>query len=154
MIAKIKLWSQNIIIAVVISIIIEMILPEGNNKKYVKVITGLYILYIITNPILELTTDQGLNEIKNIVSENEVELTSSEIDIATTYILSLQNALKALIQENGYDVENVVMFVTEDYSNVVKIEIKMKAGSIYDEDKIRELVKTNYEISNENIIFN
>ena len=40
----IKLWAENIIIVVIISIIIEMILPEGNSKKYVKVVSGLYLL--------------------------------------------------------------------------------------------------------------
>lgn len=39
MIASIKTWIENIIIVVIISIIIEMILPEGNNKKYVKVVS-------------------------------------------------------------------------------------------------------------------
>lgn len=35
----IKSWSENIIIVVIISIIIEMILPDGNSKKYVKVVS-------------------------------------------------------------------------------------------------------------------
>ena len=39
MIANVKTWVENIIIVVIISIIIEMILPEGNNKKYVKVVS-------------------------------------------------------------------------------------------------------------------
>ena len=45
MIANVKTWVENIIIVVIISIIIEMILPEGNNKKYVKVISR--TLYIV-----------------------------------------------------------------------------------------------------------
>ena len=37
-------WIQGIIIAVVISSIIEMILPNGNSKKYIKVV----IRYVYT----------------------------------------------------------------------------------------------------------
>lgn len=37
--SSIKSWSENIIIVVIIAIIIEMILPEGNSKKYVKVVS-------------------------------------------------------------------------------------------------------------------
>ena len=45
-------WCEGIIIAVIISIIIEAILPDGNNKKYVKVVVGIYIIFTILNPIL------------------------------------------------------------------------------------------------------
>ena len=45
MIESIKAWVENIIIVVIISIIIEMILPEGNNKKYVKVVSR--VIYFI-----------------------------------------------------------------------------------------------------------
>ena len=40
-------WAEAIIIAVVIATIIEMILPEGNCKKYIKVVIGVYILFTI-----------------------------------------------------------------------------------------------------------
>ena len=52
MIKFFKVWCEGIIVAVVISIIIESILPEGNIKKYVKVIISIYIVFTILNPIL------------------------------------------------------------------------------------------------------
>ena len=45
-------WIQGIIIAVIIGTIIEMLLPEGNCKKYVKVVIGVYILFVIVTPIV------------------------------------------------------------------------------------------------------
>lgn len=47
MIESIKTWTENIIIVVIISIIIEMILPDGSNKKYVKVVSR--NIYFICN---------------------------------------------------------------------------------------------------------
>ena len=99
MIASIKTWVENIIIVVIISIIIEMILPEGNNKKYVKVVSGLYILYVIINPILGLKSTIDLSELTNLISNSETTETYSETDIADTYILSLQSSLKSQIEE-------------------------------------------------------
>ena len=52
MIEFFKTWCEGIIVAVVISIIIESILPEGSTKKYVKVIISIYIVFTILNPIL------------------------------------------------------------------------------------------------------
>ena len=36
-------WAEQIIIAVIAASIIEMILPENKNKKYVKMIIGIYL---------------------------------------------------------------------------------------------------------------
>lgn len=47
MIDWISTWAQSIIIAVIIATIIEMILPSGSSKKYIKVVTGVYILFTI-----------------------------------------------------------------------------------------------------------
>ena len=40
-------WIQGIAIAVIIASIFEMLLPNGNIKKYVKVILGIYIVFCI-----------------------------------------------------------------------------------------------------------
>ena len=52
MINKISLWAEHVIIAVIIGTIIEMILPNGNSKKYIKTIICIYILYVIISPII------------------------------------------------------------------------------------------------------
>ena len=52
MIKFFRVWCEGIIVAVVISIIIESILPDGNIKKYIKVIISIYIVFTILNPIL------------------------------------------------------------------------------------------------------
>ena len=49
-------WIQGIIIAVIIGTIIEMLLPEGNCKKYVKVVIGVYILFSIVSPVITKVT--------------------------------------------------------------------------------------------------
>ena len=47
MVNWISSWAQGIVIAVIISTIIEMILPNGNIKKYVKTVIGVYIVFAI-----------------------------------------------------------------------------------------------------------
>jgi stage III sporulation protein AF len=153
MIAKLRLWTQNILIAVIISIIVEMILPEGSNKKYVKVISGLYILYVIINPILNLGIEDSDFDLKNIINGVSVQ-TFSEEDVAKTYILSLENALKDNIEDLGYNVEYVQFTITSNYSEIVKIEVKMKSGAQYDSNKIIDLISQSYSLDVSNIIIN
>ena len=61
MIEFIKNWANQIIVAVIISTIIEMILPSGNNKKYIKIIIGLYVLFTIIQPIITKVTGESIN---------------------------------------------------------------------------------------------
>ena len=52
MISKINIWTQGILIATIIAIIIQLILPENKNKKYIKVVIGIYILFCIIHPVI------------------------------------------------------------------------------------------------------
>lgn len=52
MISKINVWTQGILIATIIAIIIQLILPENKNKKYIKVVIGIYILFCIIHPVI------------------------------------------------------------------------------------------------------
>ena len=44
-------WASGLIVAVIIATIIELILPENKNKKYVKMVSGIFILFTIISPI-------------------------------------------------------------------------------------------------------
>ena len=52
MILIFKKWCENIIIGVVITVIIEMICPD-RFLKYIRVVTGLFVFYLIIAPIID-----------------------------------------------------------------------------------------------------
>ncbi len=54
-------WAQQIIFAVIIGIIIQMLLPEGKNKKYVKMCIGIYVLFTIISPVVGKNLEVDLN---------------------------------------------------------------------------------------------
>lgn len=128
-----------------------MILPDGKNKKYAEVVAGLYILYIIINPILNLESIATFNiedTISNMIEENYI----SQEQLAKNYVLSIENALKEKIENAGFEVEYIQFYVTQDYSMVAKIEVKMKAKSEIDENQIKKIVQESVEIDSKNII--
>ena len=51
MINIIRQWCEGIVVAIVLSVIIELLVPEGNNKKYVKVVIGVYIVFVVINEL-------------------------------------------------------------------------------------------------------
>lgn len=61
MISWFNSWAQGIILAVIIVTILEMIVPEGKNKKYIKIVMGVYITFTIISPIITKVTGIILN---------------------------------------------------------------------------------------------
>ncbi len=45
-------WAFQIILISIIGTLIDMILPESKNKKYIKTVIGILILFCILNPIV------------------------------------------------------------------------------------------------------
>ena len=61
-------WVQTIIVAVAVATIIEMILPNGNSKKYIKMVLGIFIVFNIVSPLISKITGTNLkiSEIVNL----------------------------------------------------------------------------------------
>lgn len=59
-------WIEGIAIAVIITSIFEMILPDGNIKKYVKIVLGIYIIFSIISPFVDRKELFNLNISKEI----------------------------------------------------------------------------------------
>ena len=68
-------WAKNIILAVMIVSIFEMILPKNKNTKYIKMIMGLYILFNIISPLIGKNIKFDINE---IMQENQTQEVSNE----------------------------------------------------------------------------
>ena len=53
MISFLKRWTSEIVVAVIIVSIFELILPNGNLKKYIKVVLGIYIVFCMISPFVD-----------------------------------------------------------------------------------------------------
>ena len=141
-------WVQGIIVAVVIATIIEMILPEGNSKKYIKIVIGVYVIFNIISPIINKFTGNEL-DFTSIIDLNkyEEEMSAYEVDandldennnsnIRQVYILNLKNDMKAKIQDKGYVVNGIYVELEETEEFKVKrlnLSISKKENELYEE---------------------
>lgn len=172
MILEIKKWCEGIIVAVILCIIIESFIPNGNNKKYIKIIIGIYIMYVTLNPILNLLNYEI--DMKELFAEiDSVEVSSSmDNNIKDVYILGIEESIKNEIKELGFEIENVKVFVDINYENIEKIELEIKdieyvnnlfgtnqitsddKGSTQnDYNKIIDYITQNYSIEKKQIVF-
>lgn len=145
MIENISVWAEQIIIAVIIATLIEMILPEGNNRKYIKAVIGVYILFTIISPILKNNGNFNFNNIdyESYFKENETYKTMSESltsnndnSVEEIYINNLKQDMKQKLKEKGFWVENsAVKIELQEGDNYGRIlEINLTLSKLKEED--------------------
>lgn len=162
-------WAQGIIVAVIIATIIEMLLPEGSSKKYIKVVVGIYILFTIVSPVITKITNKefklsdiiDLDEYIEAASSdntyNELEKSNNE-NIKEVYIASLKSDIEGKIANKGYNADSIEVEVqdNEEYTInsitifVSKLDEKEENNNIEIVNEVEINVSTSTEKSKEN----
>ena len=152
-------WIQGIIIAVIIGTIIEMLLPDGNCKKYVKVVIGVYILFSIVSPVITKVTGNEfrVSDIYDINTYIEVSTKSSQENIENSqqnqikqvYITNLKNDMKQKIQEKGYSVKSLTLEISNDEQYTLKkIFAQVSKRKNEENNEVKGVNEINITISN------
>ena len=152
-------WIQGIIIAVIIGTIIEMLLPDGNCKKYVKVVIGVYILFSIVSPVITKVTgiEFRVSDIYDINTYIEVSAKSSQENIENSqqnqikqvYITNLKNDMKQKIQEKGYSVKSLTLEISNDEQYTLKkIFAQVTKRKNEENNEVKGVNEINITISN------
>ena len=175
MINDITKWASGIIIAVIIATIIEMILPEGSSKKYIKVVIGVYILFTIISPVVSKFTGKSIavsdiidlnqyisdfkekDKIKNSLQED------SSANIRDIYIGNLKSDIQNKLKIKGYNTTKIELDVGYDDNytlnkiSLTVAKIKEKENSENKEENninstvISSVNDININVSNQNI---
>lgn len=161
MVKFINSWAQGIILGVIIGAIIEIILPEGNNKKFVKTVIGVYILFTIVHPLINAVSNKSIN-LNSIINNTTKEMekhTENIITIETnsyiedTYRNNLKENIKQTIKEKGYEVEEVNLYIEtankERYGQINTIVMKVtKLDDKEETTEVNKIEKIDINISN------
>ena len=168
MIKFINSWAQGIILAVIIATIIEIILPEGKNKKYVKTVIGVYILFTIIYPFINKFTKTNLNTlIENTTKQMSTyqENNSLKIDtdkyIESTYKKKIEEDIRKRANEKNLNITSLNVYIeTEDENRygmlnslVMKVEKNETSKKNNDVNQIKE-INISKNVQNNEIIEN
>ena len=175
MIEFLKTWVNQIILAVIISTIIEMILPNGNNKKYIKMIIGLYVLFTIIQPITTKITGKNLNisdfNYQKYFDQDTLETSSNDFEdnnsklIKQAYIDNIKKDIVTKINQKGYKVESCSIEILDNenedtYGTIKSISLRInnkedeekESNNIINIENVDINVKDNKDIENNNEI--
>lgn len=138
MISFIKEWVNQIIVAVIIATIFEMILPNGNNKKYIKMIIGIYVLFTMIQPIatkitgkefkIDTNYEKYFNDDILKTSSDTFEDNNSKL-IEHTYIDNIKSDIKAKLEQKGYSVLSCnvnIITNSENYGAIKNIVLSIE----------------------------
>ena len=147
MISFISSWAQQIIFAVIIGTILQMLLPEGKNKKYIKIVIGIYVLFAVISPVIGKNIDLNLNEFNLSVNSEESNLDeTSQEQINDLYTTNLKQDIISKIKNKGYNCENIKLKTNENYE-VLEINI-IGIYELKDSDEKESDKNSFYENSN------
>lgn len=138
MIEFLSSWAKSLGLAIVIVSILEMLLPNNKNKKYIRMIMGIYIIFNVISPFIK---NQDIFNIENIniekyalnekkeIQDNteEINQTSMNKRIKKLYIEELEKDITKKIEDQGYKVTNckVKANITEKENEMKIQEIKI-----------------------------
>lgn len=148
-------WASGVIVAIIVATILEMLLPEGNNKKYIKVIIGIYLLFTIISPVISNFSEKDFNIEAVFASATEYEYQKEEINtdkvILSTYINNLKEEIKQKLVAKGYNTNTIEIKVgngNNDYGYIQKINISI--SKIKEKNEIEEIEQIDIKISKAN----
>ena len=134
-----KTWVEQIAVTVIIASIFEMILPNGNLKKYIKIILGIYILFSIISPFVnkkDLYSFDMDKEIDNytvqLKDHNSSEITKKvDKNLEDVYISVFEEKITKTIEKYGFNVRSILVDASfntnEDDMGIRKINIVLSS---------------------------
>jgi stage III sporulation protein AF len=149
MISIINSWAKGIILAIIIATIIEIILPEGNNKKYIKTIIGIYILFVMIHPFVstnKININSIIQDSTSEIDEYETEDLTLETNqyIEETYTSKIQEDMREKVKNKGYNINSLNLNIEtkneELYGQVNSINIKI--SKMKDIDKKQNVIES------------
>lgn len=152
-------WAEQVILAVIIATILELILPNSKNKKYVQMVIGIYVLFNIISPVIKnkeklLFDETSLD--KYITTSTKIEQSSMDERLEKIYLDELENNIKLKFKDAGIEIVkcniDAELDTTKKNAGIHSIDIKVK--NVSDEQiisKIKQEIIEEYEISEDKV---
>ena len=131
-------WAKNIVLAVILISILEMLLPNNKTKKYIKMVLGIYLLFNIISPIINNRQTFSLSnfDINNYTSNIETQTNSETVNqesmderIQEIYLEELEKDITTKLENKGYKIINCSVkgkFSSNEESKISEILLEVE----------------------------
>ena len=132
-------FASSLVSSIIAITLIEMILPNGKNKKYITFVSSIILIVVIINPVISFF-NRDFN-LENILESQEDVLINSEYskkiqydkerNINDTYKAFLQEDITKRLEENGYFVRNIDVIIDKKSYEPLKMELEIEHDDGY-----------------------
>jgi len=151
-------WTNCIISVTILFTIVELIIPDGSQKKTILMVTGIMTHIAIATPVIELLTDDfQMSEVFNLEEYfADFEISTDEIvqkqveQLEKTYSDNILKAFNDSYPEMKID-ECRAFFSKDIYGKIEKID-RLEVITQIDDKEMKEKLAQIAEIDEENII--
>jgi len=125
MLEYLKIWIKNIVVIMMLGLVLEVFIPRGDLKKYVKMVMGLFVIFMILQPLLKLidynfslATEINIKDFpgkEEIIEKGNLLKQENERMAIENYKLNLENQIKKIVEtSNGIDNVRAIVDVYDD----------------------------------------
>ncbi|AOT68159.1 stage III sporulation protein AF [Geosporobacter ferrireducens] len=127
--AFLRTWVLNIVTVIIFITFLEILLPNSDMKKYIKMIVGLLVMLVVLNPLLELATGKvnleeeifktsAMMDQKNLAYDLERLEGEQDQQLVVLYKSKIENHLRTKIErENKLKVVALDLDIVEEKSH-------------------------------------
>ena len=141
-------WIISVVGVILLSVLTDVLLPEGQMNKYVKGIFSILLIFVIIAPLADfIRKDIEIGDLLNF------DMESDGIVVEKSEIVEMEESLRADLETLGIQCEKVVIFSRENNINtIVGVNVFLKEKK--DEknvDMIRKIITNKINIEQEKI---
>ena len=149
-------YIYGILMFVILITLIEMLLPKGNNKKYVKLVSGFLLTFIVLTPIINIYANpidinSKIEEVfLNLEDDNQqtIETINQQVYIDNLFEEGIKNDIYSVIKNIGYEADNISIEYNKNeegkFTNITKINLNIVSKN--EEDRIYEIEIVNINL--------
>ena len=151
----------SVLCIVIISVLIEIILPSGQTAKYIKGIFSIFVVYVLINPIVVFLNKDF--DISKYVNESAINVDETLLKkMYENQIETRQTDLENQLAEDGYTgvkiklkykIVDSEIIIEKAYVDLKNLVITENESNINKYDYIRQLVMAQYPLKAEEVVF-
>jgi len=161
MVDFISKWAEQVVLAVIIATILEMILPSNKSKKYIKMVIGIYILFCIISPFIDTSFSVDNIDLSEYYLEEKEEVNQESMDkrLQQLYLEELEQNIIKKVEEEGYKVihcdVNAILNNDDTEAGIKKISLEISKRNDDKVSNIEEVeIKVNKNVQEDNDVAN
>ncbi|MBQ4109565.1 MAG: stage III sporulation protein AF [Clostridia bacterium] len=135
---------------VFISVILEMLLPEGKFAKYIRSVFGIVMLTVLISGITHIKAEISYFDFPEFNIEENSSVSGLNKVIAEEFYLSFEKQIRERLKAENIEV--IYLAIDFDGENrIKKVHINIKESSVF-KDKVIEILTKEFEIDEKTVV--